>query len=541
LTSVRSRVSLAELARWACRAPPRTPRLLLRYAGTGGFRGSVRQPTASWWGWGADVYAGPNLDRAFGSAGSGLERSTYLDRFPREDAEKFRRRAATAQYPNHVATVVDIPLSYLNRKDMDREVSDTMSEWMVDVDGSGAMSWAEMMRDVAQVRAMVLGYCPVLIDVSAPDVESDEGEMSVARMRELGIRPNAIPMFPGNLYDWHVDSRGRFVWAKVAETRTERIDPLGPAETIERITIWTDTTWSTYTLAQRGSQEAWTVVAREEGAHTFGRVPIEVLRWRPVMGDPVRGVSAIESSSVMAKRMFNYLSELDEHIRNCVFAMLQVPMKDPSKLSGVMSGSGNAIAVSPDSNRDAKWVSPESTVAETLEARIKVTREEIYRQGRIEFTVAQTGSGGARSGVSRAFECETANRTIAVFASRVARFEERALELVSRALTPTPEDVSVTAPSKFAVEEMLSQLEETQVALDLDLGQTATIELKRRVVQAMLPNASDELLATILAELEDLERERAEAAATMRAATGAIADAEDEDEDEGEDDPSDDA
>src|SRR5690606_2113945 len=98
-----------------------------------------------------------------------------------------------------------------------------------------------------------------------------------------------------------------------------------------------------------------------------------------------------------------------------------VPCEDPSKIGGIVVGSGNALPIKPDWKNEYKWVMPEGTVSEAYEKRIASTIEEIYRMQRMEFT---RGSkyGQARSGVSQAFEFEATNRAIADFAANIADF-----------------------------------------------------------------------------------------------------------------------
>ena len=59
-------------------------------------------------------------------------------------------------------------------------------------------------------------------------------------------------------------------------------------------------------------------------------------------------------------------------------------------------------------------------------------------------------------------------------------------------------------------------------ALDLDLGETAAMELKKRLVRKVLPNLDENVLRLVDSEIEDREKarvqERAIAADALRAA-----------------------
>lgn len=529
----KSRIEQLRAKRADYEAELRRHRFLLdAYAGTGGFSGGREKiETASWWGWGADAYSNEAIAIAMKTTDD-RDVDSYLDRFEREDPEKFKRRASLAQYVNHVANVVDIPLSYFHRKDPKRELPDSLADWSENVSGDlDVLSWDEVRISIVDVRAVVLGWCPVLLWM--PSVTSGE-PLSQAQAEALGVRARVRPLFPANLYEWETDDEGNFVWCKVGVKRVVRESAFSPPEEIETIAVWERNRVSEFEIRKRENEEP-RITREEVRSHSWGSVPIVVYRWKPVPDDPVRGLSAIASSSQMAKRLFNYLSELDEHIRSCVFAFLQVPVRDDTKVADILAGNGGGIGIPPTATRDVKWIAPPPEVATILENRIAETRVEIYRQARLDFTQATSGGGGVRSGVSRAFEFETANRTIADFAKRIARAEERMFRLVSRMVPSAggdPSAIRVTAVEKFSVEDMAAMLEEFQLALDMVLGKTATVELKKRVVSTMLPNLSPEQIAAIEAELTEAEDEAKTAREQERAmAAKLLEDNADDDED----------
>ncbi|MCB9603346.1 MAG: hypothetical protein H6720_23770 [Sandaracinus sp.] len=494
------------------------------YLGTGGFGGKPRHEASGYWGAAAEVYSQGNAATLL-DLRQETDLDTYLDRFPREDMPKFQRRVEASHYENVVAPVVDIPLSYLFRKEFKREgLTDSLTTWLDEVDAEGNR-WDYVMREVVALRAVVLGYCPVGYDTD------DEG---IVRM---------VPMLPAQVLDWRVGRGGRLSWAKVTRVFEDRETWDAKPAMRQVVTVWYEDRWERFELSQADNAGEWTVSMREEGRHDFGAVPLETLTYRPVQGERVRGVSLLHHVSSTAKRLFNYQSELDEHIRQCVFAMLQVATKDGKIDPSLTSGSGNAIPIAGDSNRDHKWLSPPPDVAATLETRIKNAREAIFRQGRVEFTNG-TNAGGARSGLSRAFEFETTNRAIADFAGRIARFEERSLRLVYRMQPGATEDgereIRVVPPTRFAVQEMSQDLVDAEAAIALPIGPTATTELMKRVVRDMLPNLDADTYDQIASEIEQQLAEREQAASAARAelaAMGAAQDEPDDDDEEDEDEP----
>ena len=514
--------------------------LLDAYAGTGGFQGRIRMPFSGYWGAASELYARDRMPTDLaGIFESEANLDTYLDRFIREDMPKFSRRVGASQYPNYIEPIVDIRLSYMHRKEFVREGADTVVDFLEDADGAG-MPWDVMRREIIDTRAALLGWCPVIFDRTQPAGAEPGVQLSVAQATSLGVRTFANALFPANLLDWSTDAHGAFVWAKVVQVSVERPSAMSKAVTVERYAEWT-----------RTGVERWVVVSQLEGEekgaesveslgvseHNHGQVPILIAKHKRAHDDHVRGRPLAGGPSKLARKLFNYLSQFDEHLLSSVFAILQMPVK--GEIAGEISiGASNALAVPMDSSRDYKFVSPDASVAESLETRCGKTVEEIYRTGRTEFARAATASGGPESGTARAYAFETSNRAIADFAAAVGAFDQSALRLVSK-LQSGAENRSIrtTAPTRFDIEEMSRELDEAMAAITIDLGPTATMELKRRLVAKLLPNLSPEAREHIEAELGEMfaDEVRARSAGAEEQAAFAPAEVDENVDDDGDD------
>ncbi len=458
----------------ACRADWKHERtrhkfLLDAYGGTGGFQGAVRMPFSSYWGWAADVYR-HDLPLADTIGVSENQLDTYLDKFTREDDDKFRRRRDMAHYPNYVSTFIDVPLSYMFRKQFQQKPDEgdaqDLGKWMDDADGAGT-DWNDIVRDTIAPRAGALGWCPVLFDLPAngtmqPTAFDDERNASM---------PYVIPLFPSNLLDWSCDENGTLRWVKIRTDYVDREDPLTLGTDVTRITIWFADRWEWYELVRDQGTGKPTLRGIDEGTHPFEEVPLCVMRRKPIPDDPFRGIPLASSASDEARRMFNCLSELDDHMRNCAFAFLEFPTEDPNAGGAKLLGNGNGLPVRPDWSNTHRWVSPDPTTADMYEKRIAASIEEMYRAQKMEFTRGQRG-GNARSGVSQAFEFEAANRAIAEFARMVARFDQQARRLIAKVLpsAPSAEAIITKAPHRFDVEQMATEMDEALSAIALRLG-----------------------------------------------------------------------
>lgn len=510
--------------------------LMDAYGGTGGFQGRVRMPYAGFWGAGSELYARSWTPFADNIAESQLD--TYLDRYPREELPKFHRRAAIANYPNPVEPVVDIKLSYLHRKAMTRAgvEGDKLARFLVDADGHGK-SWDALLQDTIHVRAEVHGAAPVLFDMAAAD---DEPTMTQARADELGLRPRAIPLFMAQLYDWHFDA-GRLEWVKIGTFFEERADALSEAVCVHQVACWYRDKVITYEIVKEKSNGQDVLRNTVERPNKWGVVPLVVFVHKPAQM-PMRGHSGIGSIAKLAKRLLNYGSELDEHLRSSTFAFLQIPTDAPDQVGGVLGGQGMALPVKTTSTTEYKFVSPDTTVPQVYEKRIEETKKDIKQIARTESTNSETKT--AKSGMSRAIDFENLNRAIADVARHFADGDQKSLRFVAvmEGMPPAEVDkILVTPPQKFDVEELANEIEQALSAKGLGIGPTATAEMLKRLVRSLLPNWDPAQLAKADREIEEAatEEEQAKAAAKLMAAAILEEDADPDADPDAEPDPDD--
>jgi hypothetical protein len=490
--------------------------LLDAYAGTGGFAGRVKQPDEDRLGWGASAYdtccSTTNTtvtstqqypDATLVPTTSVRTYTTYLDAFPREDDAKFRRRIDIAHYVNYTGPICDLYAGYLSSVDPSREGVDDegeLSEWMQDCDGRGT-SWDELKETVLIPCALDLGWCPVVFDQdSAPDDAAPRSRLDEQKL-QLGTR--AVPLTPANILKWETDDGGTLKWVKYRVDYCEQEDPLGESVEYSKFWIWTRADVSVYRI-DKGSTQAQVIV--ENRAHSFGAVPMVVFRASKSPGDPVRGMSAIAAVAIENRRHFNLMSELDEHLRSTVFALLQVPVPPGvAPPETLVMGNGNAVPVPSDASQGYGFIAPPQSVADTYEARLAASAREIYRVAQAPYEV---DSGAPTSGIAYAYKFEGTNKRLVKIAKGLASAEQRALQLVGRSLGMSDENVDairVEAPAGFLVNDISVDLDNLIKAIGLQgMAATAKMIAISRAVQKMLPNMRAEDRAKIEEELEAL-------------------------------------
>ncbi len=469
--------------------------LLDAYTGTGGFAGKVKPPASGYLGWASEVYRPSTVFAGRTTI------DTYLDRFPREDGPKFERRQDVAHYVNYVAPICDLFGSYISSQPPTRNGIDNNTEltaWMQNADGRGT-TWDALKDETIIPRALQLGWCPVMFDRDPTPIDVT----SKAQQNKLNVRTRAMPLFPGNITQWETDDAGALLWVKIKLSYCSKTDPLAPATEYDKILIWTRTTVSEYRIAKDDKNQEHAEPVRQNEKHSFGAVPLVIFRAGKTPDDTVRGVSVVGHVAVENRRHFNCLSELDEHLRSAVFALLQVPIPpnatSPNELIG---GAGNAVPVPSDATQPYKFISPDASVAATYEVRLKESAREIHRIASAPF---ENDSGAAQSGVSRAYQFEGTNKRLVKIAVGLAAAEETSLQLVATshgAAANDVENIRCAPPNEFRVDDLSVDLDNLIKAVSVrGMAATAKMLIILRSVQKMLPNMHEDQRKLIEGEL----------------------------------------
>ena len=475
--------------------------LLDSYEGTGGYAGRVQPPAVASRGWVADTYGIGGSTAVVGTGNIWEKNASYLDQYPREDADKFEMRCAVSFYENYVATIYDLLLSYaLKSASTPENIPDNVKEWRdnVTINGTG---WDALMKHILARRAGLMGWCPVIIDQQA---RPEGAELSEAQVAAAGIRvePYVMPLTPANVLDWYIDPQtGVLEWVKIRLDYRRQKDPTREAQTVQVYKIYDKKTIRTWEVLEEK------VTAKGETTHPFGVVPLVSFQQKPNVEEPLRGVSMSGDACIANKRIFNLGSELDEHIRSTVFSLLQVPVPEGHEAPDeLLVGNGQGVPVPASGQRDYKFISPEGSVAATRETRIANMVRGLYRRARTQFESANK----QQSGIAKQWDFEETNRLLSDFVSQLARAETEVLVIVARVMGTTDETeldkIRVVPQSDFAVEDLMADLEAAEQAMVLNLGATMEMLIKKRLADRLVPNMSAEDKEQVEEELE-LERD----------------------------------
>lgn len=461
------------------------------YEGCGGYQGKVRQPAAGYWGSAAEIYS---QFTTFDVRTRGTNDS-YLDRYPREDEPKFARRREVAHYLNYIKPIANTYASYLLRKPPTRaDVPARLQQW---IDDTAYDSGARLRA----LLAIVCGWHPVLVDMPQTDPEAP------SEMHAGPTGPYLVQLQSCHLVDYSADDDGEFHWAKVCVKYTKRETWDGPAKDCERYTVWTPETWTTFEVVNDAVEKIPDGNEFTTGPNPFGVVPLAIFRSNVSLNDPVKSESLLGGPALEGRRLFNLLSEFDEHLRSQVFALLTYPIRSgggPNTAAPSIVGTDNALAYDSEAKSAPNYLAPPSSVAATYEKRIEATIVEIFRMARVEYTRA---SGTQSSAQSKAQEFESTNLTIADLASALAQAEKRLLTIVGLGLgidRAALDAMTITPADDFNTEQLNDEVDRLVTLLTVrELGATFKGELLKRVAQRILPRLPKEMAATIESEIDE--------------------------------------
>lgn len=482
--------------------------LLDAYTGGGGFQGRVRQAPAGFWGAvtaAYQIYA--TLDRrALSAAGE-----SYLDQYQREDQAKFAVRVKVAHYLNYVKPTTNLKISYLVRKPHKRNnLPDELAQW---IERTG---YDKGFRRRALVAA-VLGWFPMLVDMP----RRPDGAQTRAQAGNMD--PYAVLSLPCHLLDYELDEEGEFVWAKMATKFSRKVTWDADAVEVTRYTVWTRAEFSVYETV--GTGEPGDAVT---GKHPFGKVPIVSWRADTSVEDQVKADSINADIAPECRRLFNLLSELDEHLRSQVFAILILPTTSPTPTDSVDVGTSNGLQVGGDQKNLPFYLSPEASIAATYENRIVSTVIEIYRMARVEYDRA---SGTESSAQSKQQNFEQTNLSIVDFATAVARADRETLILVGRGMKIAEDKlqaIECVAHESYASEDLALELEQAIAALTIrELGMQVRIELLTRLAQQLLPHMTPDTRKIVESEIAEAVAQAEREAEAAKAAAEAGDDGDD--------------
>ena len=437
---------------------------------------------------------------------------------PSNPSPKLKMRRKLARYENIAESILTTVSGALFLHPPTRTFgkdtkNDSLKDWRTDVDGTGTAIDDFMQQ--AWTAAGVFGHTIILVD--------KDGEAGATAAD--ATRPILSRYTPLDMIDWIVDERGQLAKVKFLEAapREDFTKPYSVEDV--RVRVVDETSWTLYDRA--GTQ-------LETGEHGFGRLPVVVLYSKrraltPVIGKGVMGDPYLHID------LYNLVSEVRELLRNQTFGILNIPLGSGTDASSVereqtilgqQVGTGGVMF----STHPANYLSPDGTNAQIYHEHMDRLARMIYRLASAPW---DGDSKDAESADSRRMKQSETTNVLAKYASELQQAELAITELVYRAQYGPDrwqkqwdaEQPSVAYSADFAPPDVEAIATAAAEVIGLDLGPTATKELKKRIVRSVLQDADQELLKAIdteidAQEIKTAEEKRQDMLATMTARAG---------------------
>lgn len=428
------------------------------------------------------------LDHSIKDATTGI---TSPNPNPSKPSPKLTARRRLARYENIAATILDavsgaLFMQHPSRTFGEHKANETVSAWWKDVDGK--RTHIDTFMQDSWVVAGVFGYAVLFLDKAATEAET-----------AADVAPPRLCRYtPLDMIDWITDEQGKLVSVKLVEPEPRKDFGTRMTATQLRVRVVDETSWELFD--SKG-------VSIEKGEHGFGRLPITLLygKRRPLI--PIIGKSVIGDPQLFID-LYNLTSEVRELLRNQTFSILNVPIgKDGSVETeqariGSQSGTANVMF----SGEAAHYLEPSGTNVTVYHDHIDRLARMIYRLASMPW---EGDSKDAESADSRQIKRAELSQVLTKYAAELQSSDRDVLELVYRATYGDKgqaqleaDGATVTYPTEFDAPDLQAIAEHTAAALALDLGPTATKELKKRTVRQFLPGMETDKLKASDAEID---------------------------------------
>ena len=396
----------------------------------------------------------------------------YLVKHPRESDDKFKRRRASAVYPNFTRKIVDVFMGFLWRQAPNREVDTLYADFMQNADGAGGK--LDTILFSYQRLAMILGTVFVIVDKP----QSQGLTKADQALPYLALR------FKHDLINEQKNSAGIWTSVTFAEMDGDKTQYRTFTEKMWKVSEDTD---GTKILSQ--------------GEHNLGKIPVVRLHIaKPLNPNDSCSQSWAYDLAVLNWELFNLRSELRDLERSQTFAILAMPVindAERERLKDLTISTENGLTYNPTGGGEPKFIAPPSEPTAHYMERINAVINDIYRVANLEFV-----GGVQQSGVALSFHFQEANSNLRGMAEMCEAAENEIAQLVYAWQGQT-----FTGNIAYANDFNLTDLNQAiTIAMDsvtLGMGTEFDKAVKKRLAKQILGNdTSPSVMAAIDAEID---------------------------------------
>jgi hypothetical protein len=412
---------------------------------------------------------------------------SYLVPWPGETEANFARRRSLAVYVNLVEPIVDAYVDAIVPR-VTRDLGDAGTS-LRNLDGDG-QDWSELVSDVA-ITAALDGVTACVIDAPTTNPATNRAEEVALG---IGLRATVVPLAS---WAWmRTDDDGRV--SEFAYVDAPAVDDTAVNQCV-RVYVWNANGCAVYehelaTGAKLAEARDTIVGGRPARAPMAlnpllgGRLPIVFAYHRRVRGRVPRGKSLAASAAAIGRQVYQVLSSVEDTQRRAP-PFLNVPTSakgglEPQKVARL---GPDAALDGPAEGGAPSWVTFPSESLADQRAHAVFLVGLAFRTAGLEVqadTSAQVQSGEALRVRSRDFESRARK-----FATNLAAFERKALDIAALLLGARRETLTVTYPARYVVAdpaEMLAAVMLLEQSFGARLGPEGVREMVRQALDAAL-------------------------------------------------------
>lgn len=438
--------------------------------------------------------------RAMGlNIGDLLEEDRYLQRWDKESAYSFTRRAKRVQDPDYCKKIVTFFLGSFAQApqslaiDTPRDADQLTADLKDDIDLQG--SAFDQFSQALAVDAMVAGRSWLVGDVKT---QVGEDGQPVGKGRPyLSIVPRE------DVWDWAIGEDGRLDYFKF---KREYYEIRGSRKVeVERIFIWTREAWEIY--RKESGNKDWAL--EKSGPNEIGEIPA----MRIDMGQ--KAYSIIDNPAKFQLAMMNVASEVGNALSLQCLIMLVLPEFTINALQTAAQAALTAgderkaqirlavntiIPVSDnETGQGPRYLSPN---VGSLDGQFKLL--EYYRQTLFSSSSVYAAKDAPESGEAKRIEFTQSVAVLSTLAVKIQEAVTYVLDLACRAAGYEPVEVQYSIDRRFEPIDVAAMLANLIQADAAGLGATAMAK-QRKIARDVLPGKyTSEELAQSDAEIDEI-------------------------------------
>ena len=380
-----------------------------------------------------------------------------------------------------------------------RQPSEDLAIFRKNTDGKGTYI-SDFVKKVGYY-ASVCGVMHALVDMPTLNKRG----LTKKAVQESKLSPYCSLVYPTQLVDWSLDSRGNLNWIVIEMVYYDDADPTKERTVRKHYKIITREQW--WIEDEDGNRVKYEDGSASEGQNELGIVPLITMYHKDESDDKV-GESLLKDIVYINRAIMNWCSCIDEQIERQTFSQLIVP--DAGELAEESEtgddplyriGTSSIWTFNAQANHPPQFISPNVENISTIWRLVVDHIKEIYRiAGLIGSTDDMYVS---RSGRAAQMGFIGVNSVLAEKAARYQKFENDISKVALMYLGKNPEEYDeVKYPDSFDIKALQDDIDTYFKIMERNMSITLNKALMKNISRRALPLASQKLASTIEKEIE---------------------------------------